>query len=183
MSGASALAQVFYSGKPRKRPDRDFVRDLHVKLGALPSQQTTQALVKQANQSIHPLHRLPPPFAKKPSEDGMAKTASISPQDCPAKPRKVQPLADQVREALTADFGNLKARQKEIARKAGGISPRTVERWERGEGVPHLELFLELGKHSPSMRAVALRFWAMEADQDPGFQRELIAFLQSRARR
>lgn len=114
----------------------------------------------------------------------MDKLARVIPQECPATAQRINPasLAEQVREALTADFGHLKARQKEIARKAGGVSPRTVERWERGEGVPHLELFLELGKHSPALRAVALRTWAMEADCDPGFQRELIAFLQARVR-
>jgi transcriptional regulator with XRE-family HTH domain len=124
------------------------------------------------------------PFANQNRRGTMDRLARVTPQDFPATaPRKDSAsLAERVREALTADFGHLKARQKEIARKAGGISPRTVERWERGEGVPHLELFLELGKHSPALRAVALRCWAMEADCDPGFQRELIAFLQSRVK-
>jgi transcriptional regulator with XRE-family HTH domain len=105
----------------------------------------------------------------------MDRLARVTPQDFPATaPRKDSaPLAERVREALTADFGHLKARQKEIARKAGGISPRTVERWERGEGVPHLELFLELGKHSPALRKMVLRAWNLDADIDPEYGRAL----------
>jgi transcriptional regulator with XRE-family HTH domain len=150
--------------------------------------QTAATLRQQLRQSIEYKLRKPEhqcrPFANQNRRGTMDRLARVTPQDFPATaPRKDSAsLAERVREALTADFGHLKARQKEIARKAGGISPRTVERWERGEGVPHLELFLELGKHSPALRAVALRCWAMEADCDPGFQRELIAFLQSRVK-
>ena len=77
-------------------------------------------------------------------------------------------LAHEVRLALVVDHGHLKARNKEIARKAD-CSPRTVESWTDADvpTLPGLEHFLRLVPHSPSLQKMLLRLMSMDPDQDP----------------
>lgn len=77
-------------------------------------------------------------------------------------------IAHEVRIALVVDHGHLKARNKEIARKAD-CSPRTVEAWTSADvpTLPGLEHFLRLVPHSPSLQKMLLRLMSMDPDTDP----------------
>ncbi len=77
-------------------------------------------------------------------------------------------IAHEVRVALVVDHGHLKARNKEIARKAD-CSPRTVEAWTDADvpTLPGLEHFLRLVPHSPSIQKMLLQLMSCDPDTDP----------------
>jgi len=87
-------------------------------------------------------------------------------------------LAKRIGDALIVDFGNHKATNKEVAKKAGSPSVKTAENWTAGNNPPSLLYFLRLYAKSPALQAEVRRLTAMEAGIDPNFQREFARFMQ-----
>ncbi len=175
---APAAALSFYSGPT----------DLSQKIAAayreVPCLDSTPTFVADTVRNLH--RSSPSEHAVSPDKyrvrRQMQTSARVIPVEIPNRSSGLntdRSLADQVRDALLADHGHLRARKKHIARLAGGISPRTVEGWEQGKSVPHLEHFLELGKHSPSIRKMVMRLWNLDPDIDPEYQRAFMDLMRA----
>jgi hypothetical protein len=180
----TAVAPVFYSGRPAaQQPDRHFIQSLESTFAEPTADETVRMFAGQ----IAVLHgRSSSVSPTKNEARGMRTATAKIPQDFAIRsaPRKTErSLSEEIKEAMLADHGHVRARHKHIARLAGGVSPRTVEGWERGRSMPQIEAFLELGKHSPAIQKLTLRLWNLDPDLDPDAYRTFLELQRMVARR
>jgi hypothetical protein len=171
----------FYSGpiKPLARQDRHFVRSLEERFPEPPADEAARVFGQQVVK-LRSLHHGSPTSPDKNKGEAMerssgAATRTIRDRAKPLKDRNE--IAAEVARCLKTDFDHLKARNKEIARKAEA-SPRTVEAWIDGISPPGLEYVMRLLPHSPSLRKLMARQMTLDPDLDPEAYRAFLELMR-----
>ena len=84
----------------------------------------------------------------------------------------------QFGDLLRSTLGREEKSHKEIAESVGETSENTVKTWLDGTSQPGFFKGLRLAASTPALAKEVVRLIAMEADQDPEFQRDLLMFIQ-----
>lgn len=94
----------------------------------------------------------------------------------PQRVRTTTEIAECIREACKAAYGESRSAAKELAADSAS-SPRAAENWLSGDNPMSLTAFLNAYANNTAFRAHARKLLLMEQDLDPTFQAELSRFI------